>query len=164
MKISIIVAVAKNQVIGNNNELIWKLSADLKYFKNTTTGHHIIMGRKTYESVGKPLPNRTSVIISRNPNFVVPEGHHLVNSWEQAVQLCISKKLEKVYVIGGAEIYKIALPFADELLVTEVDAYPEGDAFFPKILTDEWTETHRESFQKDEKNEFNYAFVLYKRK
>lgn len=164
LKISIIVAVAKNHVIGRNNELIWKLSADLKFFKNTTTGHHIIMGRKTYESVGRPLPNRTSIVISRNINFTIPEGHHVVNTWEQAIQLCISKKLEKVFIIGGAEIYRVALPFADELLITEVYANPEGDVFFPKISLDEWMEVQRESYQKDEKNEFDYAFVTYKRK
>ncbi|MFC0657376.1 dihydrofolate reductase [Mongoliitalea lutea] len=164
MKISIIVATAKNQVIGKNNELIWRLSADLKFFKNTTSGHHIIMGRKTYESVGRPLPNRTSVVISRNSAFEVPEGHHMVNSFEQALQLCIGKKLERVYVIGGAEIYKLAMAYADELLVTEVQASPDGDAFFPLISPEEWQEVRRESFQKDEKNEYDYAFVTYKRK
>lgn len=122
------------------------------------------MGRKTYESVGRPLPNRTSVVISRNSEFNLPEGHHLVSSWEQAIQLCISKKLDLVYVIGGAEIYRLAMPFADELLVTEVDTSPEGDAFFPLISAEEWEETKREQFQKDDKNEFDYAFVTYKRR
>lgn len=163
MKISIIVAKADNDVIGKDNQLIWKLSSDLKHFKKLTTGHHIIMGRKTYESMGRPLPNRTSVVITRNKDYPLPEGHILVHSLEDAVQTCIGKRLEKVFIIGGADIYKQAMRFADELIVTEVKALPEGDAFFPKIDPEKWTEESREHFEKDAQNQYNFDFVVYKR-
>ncbi|WP_373496308.1 dihydrofolate reductase [Aquiflexum sp.] len=163
MKISIIVAKAKNNVIGKDNQLIWKLSSDLRLFKKLTTGHHIIMGRKTYDSVGKPLPNRTSIVITRNRDLKLPEGHFVFHSFEDAIQLCISKKIEQLYIIGGAEIYRQALPLCDELIVTEVDAYPQGDVFFPEIDPNKWQEISRERFQRDEKNEYDFDFVIYKR-
>ncbi|WP_373496402.1 dihydrofolate reductase [Aquiflexum sp.] len=163
MKISIIVAKAKNNVIGKDNQLVWKLSSDLRLFKKLTTGHHIIMGRKTYESVGKPLPNRTSIVITRNEDFKVPEGHFVFHSLEDAIKLCISKNLGQVFIIGGAEIYRQTLPICDELIVTEVDAYPQGDAYFPDIESNKWEEISREHFKKDEKNEYDFDFVIYKR-
>lgn len=163
MKISIIVAKADNDVIGKDNELIWKLSSDLKLFKKLTTGHHIIMGRKTYESMGRPLPNRTSVVITRNKHYSLPEGHILAHSLEDALQTCIGKRLEKVFIIGGADIYKQAMRFADELIVTEVKALPDGDAFFPKIDPKIWSEESREHFEKDSLNQYNFDFVVYKR-
>ena len=118
MKISIIVAKSLNNVIGKDNQLIWRLSADLQLFKTHTSGHHIIMGRKTFESIGKPLPNRTSIVISRNPHFSVPEGHFISHSLEEAIQICIGKKLDQVFIIGGAEIYSQAIAIAEEFLVT----------------------------------------------
>ncbi|MCH7402155.1 dihydrofolate reductase [Belliella kenyensis] len=163
MKISLIVAKAENNVIGRDNQLIWKLSDDLKLFKKHTTGHHIIMGRKTYESMGKPLPNRTSIVISRNNNYEVPAGHHVVNSLESAIQLCIGKHLDQVYIIGGAQIYKEAIGICDEMLITEVEANPQGDAFFPEFNKKEWKEVYDEEHRKDEKNEFDFKFVIYKR-
>lgn len=162
MKIIIIVAKALNNVIGKDNQLIWRLSADLQLFKSHTTGHHIIMGRKTYESVGKPLPNRTSIVITNNHDFKVPEGHLVVHSLEEAIQFCIGKKLDKVFIIGGAEIYRQALPIADELMVTEVNAMPEGDVFFPEIDQSEWKMVSTTSYLKDEKNEYDFDFVVYK--
>lgn len=156
-------AKAKNNVIGKDNQLIWKLSSDLQLFKKLTTGHHIIMGRKTYESVGKPLPNRTSIVITRNKDFELPDGHYIFHSLEDAVKLCISKNLEQVYVIGGAEIYRQALPICDELIVTQVDAAPEGDVYFPEIDPDKWNVISQEHFQKDEKNEYDFNLVIYKR-
>lgn len=164
LKISIIVAKAKNRVIGKDNQLIWRLSSDLKLFKKLTTGHHIIMGRKTYESVGKPLPNRTSVVITRDKNFPIPEGHLLAHSLEEAVLLCIGKHLSQVFIIGGAEIYNQALPIADELIVTHVDAEPEGDVFFPEINPEIWQSIHSEHFEKDKNNQYSFDFVIYKRK
>ncbi|WP_106134948.1 dihydrofolate reductase [Mongoliibacter ruber] len=163
MKISIIVAKAKNNAIGKDNQLIWKLSSDLKLFKQITSGHHIIMGRKTYESVGKPLPNRTSIVITRNPDFKLPNGHVVCHSLQEAIQLCIGKHLDQVFVIGGAEIYKQALGLSDELLVTEVDASPEADVFFPAIDPDHWKKVSSDSYRKDDKNEYNFEFVTYKR-
>ncbi|PSL06495.1 dihydrofolate reductase [Cecembia rubra] len=163
MKISIIVAKAKNDVIGKDNQLVWKLSSDLKLFKKLTTGHHIIMGRKTYESVGRPLPNRTSVVITRNNHYTLPEGHLIAHSLEEAIQICIGRHLSQVFIIGGAEIYNHALKFADELLVTQVDAYPEGDAFFPKIDPKKWQIVSSEHYEKDQNNQYSFDFVIYKR-
>lgn len=163
MKISIIVAKANNDVIGKDNQLIWKLSSDLKLFKKITSGHHIIMGRKTYESVGKPLPNRVSVVISRNKSFEMPSGHIVVHSLEEAIQACIGRHLDQVFIIGGAEIYKQALKIADELLITQVNASPEGDAFFPSIDPEKWQVVSTEHFEKDQNNQYDFDFVIYKR-
>ncbi|MCH7409702.1 dihydrofolate reductase [Belliella sp. DSM 111904] len=163
MKISIIVAKADNNVIGKDNQLIWKLSADLKLFKKHTTGHHIIMGRKTFESMGNPLPNRTSIVITRNSDYSVPDNHHVVNSLESAIQLCIGKHLDQVYIIGGAQIYKEAISICDEMLITEVDASPDGDAFFPEFNKTEWKIVYDEYHSKDEKNENNFRFAIYER-
>ena len=162
MKISIIVAKARNNVIGKDNQLVWKLSGDLQHFKKTTLGHHIIMGRKTFESMGKPLPGRTSIVITRNNDYQVPDGHYVVHSLDAALDLVRSKSLEQVYVLGGAEIFKMALPIADELIITEVDASPEGDTFFPPVDYSQWEKVSEEKYSKDEKNEFNYTFVIYK--
>ncbi|MCH6199175.1 dihydrofolate reductase [Aquiflexum sp. LQ15W] len=163
MKISIIVAKAKNNVIGKDNQLIWRLSADLQLFKNHTIGHHIIMGRKTYESVGRPLPNRTSIVVTRNSFFEVPEGHMVAHSLEEAIQICIGKRLDNVFIIGGAEIYNQALPIADELMITEVNALPDGDVFFPEFDKSEWKIVSTTSYFKDEKNEYDFDFVVYKK-
>jgi dihydrofolate reductase len=163
LKISIIVAKANNNAIGKNNQLIWKLSSDLKLFKKITSGHYIIMGRKTYESVGKPLPNRTSIVITRNPEFQLPDGHIVCHSLQEAIQLCIGKHLNQVFIIGGAEIYKQGLELSDELLVTEVNASPEADVFFPPIDPSKWKKVSSESYRKDDKNEFDFDFVTYKR-
>lgn len=163
MIVSIIVAKAKNNVIGKDNQLIWHLSADLKHFKHHTTGHYIIMGRKTYESMGKPLPNRTSVVITRNPDYTIPDGHYVVYSLKDALDLAAKNQQDKVYIIGGGEIYNQALPLTDELLVTEVDCCPEGDTFFPELDEKEWEKVEEETHSKDEKNQFNYTFITYKR-
>jgi dihydrofolate reductase len=159
----IIVAKAQNQVIGKDNQLIWRLSDDLKKFKSLTTGHFIIMGRKTFESMGKPLPNRTSVVITRNEKYNVPEGHFLVHSLRDAFNLCEKLEQETVFVIGGAEIYQQALPLVDELLVSEVHASPKGDAFFPEIDQEVWKKTDVEHYFKNEKNEFDFDFVRYQK-
>ncbi len=164
MKISIIVAKAENNVIGKDNQLIWKLSSDLKLFKKITTGHHIVMGRKTYESVGKPLPNRTSIVITRNPDFTLPKNHIVTHSLEQAIQYCIGNRISQVFIIGGAEIYKQAMPLVDELLVTEVHAAPDGDVYFPEIYDAVWKKESEEFFPKNENNEYSFNFVVYKRK
>ncbi|UKJ06411.1 dihydrofolate reductase [Solitalea lacus] len=161
MKISIVVAKAENNVIGKNNTLIWHLPADLKYFKLLTTGNTIIMGRKTYDSIGKPLPNRRNIVISRNTELNIP-GCDVVNSLEEALK--ITSNENEVFVIGGAEIYKQALTLANTLYVTEVKAGFEGDAFFPDFSLNDWDEACRTDHNADEKNQFNYSFVTYKRK
>ena len=163
MKISIIVAQGENNVIGKDNDLPWHLPGDLRHFKKTTTGHHLIMGRKTFESLGRPLPNRVSIVLTRNKKYPVPDGHYVVHDLSAALDICRSKGLEQVYILGGAEVFEMALPYTDELVITEVDASPEGDTFFPAIENAEWVTVSREHFPKDEENEYGYSFVTYKR-
>ena len=158
MKLSLIVAVAENGVIGHNNQLIWHLPNDLKQFKRLTTGHCIIMGRKTFDSIGKPLPNRTSIIISRNTDFQI-ENCITVSSLENAISEAKKIENEETFIIGGAEIYRLALPIVDKIYLTEVHHAYEGDTFFPEIDKNIWKEIRREDFEKDEKHSVNYSFV-----
>ena len=164
MKLSIIVAKARNNVIGKDNQLVWKLSGDLQHFKRTTLGHHVIMGRKTFESMGKPLPSRTSIVITRNKDYQVPSPHHVVHSLDEALKIAENKGLEQAFILGGAEIFKLALPLVHEMIITEVDASPEGDTFFPSVDYSEWEKVSEERRFKDEKNEYDYTFVIYRRK
>ena len=157
--ITIIAAVANNYALGKDNQLIWHLPADLKRFKKVTLGHHIIMGRKTFESLGKPLPNRTTIIITRNNNYN-KENCIVVNSLQEAINTAISAD-ENPYILGGAEIYKQAMEIADKLDLTFVHHTFEADAFFPEINTTKWKEVSREDFKADEKNKYNYSFVTY---
>lgn len=159
--ISIIVAVGKNNEIGKDNQLLWHLPNDLKYFKQITMGLPVIMGRKTYESIGRPLPGRVNVIITRNSNFQ-PEGCIVVDSIQNAMKATMPAN--DIMIIGGAEIYTQTLPIADRIYVTEVEAELEADKFFPSIDNSYWEEISRKHNSKDEKNEFNHDFVVYKRK
>lgn len=163
MKIILIAAKAKNNIIGKDNQLIWKLSADLKRFKNLTSGHYILMGRKTYQSLGKPLPNRTHIIISRNPDFSAPEGHYTFSSVEDAFIFCNKVGVEKLFIIGGGQIYQETLNLCDQLEITEVEASPEGDTYFPEIDREIWKETGREGHPADDKNEYPFSFVTYEK-
>lgn len=163
MRILLIAAVAKNGVIGKENDLVWRIPTDFKRFKALTSGNYILMGRKTFESLGKPLPNRTHLVITRNPEFEVPEGHHVFESVEEAFIYCSKIGVEKLYVIGGGEIYKQTIGIADELVITEVEASPEGDTYFPEIDLNNWKEISRESHPADEKNQFPFSFVDYVR-
>ncbi|WP_044171926.1 dihydrofolate reductase [Flectobacillus major] len=163
MKLSIIVAAATNGVIGHNNQLIWHLPEDLKMFKRRTTGHVIIMGRKTFESIGKPLPNRTTIIISRNPEYRV-EGCITVGSLEEAIAQAQQIEPSEAFVIGGAEIYRLALPLADIVYLTEVLQGFEGDAFFPSLEPTVWQEIERTDFVIDEKHAVPFSFVTYHKK
>ena len=158
MELAIIVAKAKNGVIGINNTLPWHLPEDLKHFKNTTTGHPIIMGRNTWVSLGKALPNRRNIVVSRNPEFKA-EGAEVFYSLEDAIDACSGN--EKVFIIGGAQIYEEALAYADKLIITEVDIEVEGDAFFPEIDDMFWEEIEREQHNN---GNLSYAFVTYKSK
>ncbi|MDH3322397.1 MAG: dihydrofolate reductase, partial [Flavobacteriaceae bacterium] len=157
--ITIIAAVAQKNALGKDNQLIWHLPADLKRFKKITSGHHIIMGRKTFESLGKPLPNRTTIIITRNKDYTA-QNCIVVNSLEQALQA--AKKDPNPFILGGAEIYSQALDFADILDLTFIHHEFDADAFFPEINTDIWKESSREDFKADEKNKYDYSFVTYK--
>jgi dihydrofolate reductase len=155
--IKIIVAMSDNRVIGNNNELIWKLSSDLKRFKQLTTGHPVVMGRKTYESIGKPLPNRRNIIITRNSEYEV-EGCEVVSSLEEALLLSGND----CFIIGGGEIYKQSLELADKIYLTLVHKDFEGDTQFPE-LSKEWAIIDNKDFEADQKNEYNYSFIEYDR-
>lgn len=159
--ISIIVACSENNVIGKDNGLIWRLSNDLKRFKALTTGHAIVMGRKTFESIGRPLPNRRNIILSKNLEAM--DGCEIMRSADEVLELAKSTD-EELFIIGGGQVYEQFLPFADKLYLTLVHTEAEGDTFFPALNRDEWTEVARESFKADEKNEFDYEFVDYLRR
>ncbi|WP_075352317.1 dihydrofolate reductase [Algoriphagus marinus] len=163
MKISLIAALAKNNVIGKENELVWRLPVDFKRFKSITSGHYILMGRKTFESLGNPLPNRTHLIVTRNKNYTVPEGHYVFQTVEEAFIFASKLQIDTLYVIGGGEIYSQTIDLADELLLTEVDVSPEGDTFFPQFNREEWKETFREFHPKDDRHQYSFSFVNYER-
>ena len=160
--ITVIAAIATNNALGKDNDLIWHLPADLKRFKKVTTGHYILMGRNTYESIGKPLPNRTTIIITRNKNYF-KEGCLIANSLEQAIEM--SKEEANVFIIGGAQIYKetIAKDLAQQLDITMVHKDFEADVYFPEIDFKIWKEVARENFKADEKNKLDYSFISYQK-
>ena len=160
--LSIIVAKAKNNIIGKNNELVWHLPEDLKHFKELTTGHTIIMGRQTYESLGKPLPNRKHIIFSQNPDFKVHEENVQVVHSLLEIQDLIEGK-EEAFVIGGAMIYNFLMPYVKKMYVTEIKQEFDGDAFFPIIDSEEWKETSRTTGIKNEENNLDYDFVTYEK-
>ena len=167
MNLSLICAMAENRVIGRNNSLPWHLSEDLKYFKRTTMGHCIIMGRKTWESIGRPLPGRTSIVITSDENYDAP-GAKVVHSMEAAIKKAESIAFidgsEEAFVIGGAALYAAALPHAQQFHLTRVHAAVEGDTYLTEFDEDEWQETHREDFQSDESNPYSYSICLLERK
>jgi dihydrofolate reductase len=162
MKLALIVAAARNRAIGLHNKMPWHLPEDLKYFKRVTLGKPVIMGRNTFESIGRPLPGRPNIVISRNAGYKA-EGITLVTSLDEA--LAAAERLlpagqDEVMVIGGAQIYAQALPLATRLYLTEVDAEPEADAFFPVIVRNEWRESARVSHPACERNPYPYSFVV----
>lgn len=161
MILSIVVAAAENNAIGKNNQLLWHLPADLKFFKQLTTGHTIIMGRKTYESIGKPLPNRRSIVISRNKDYKI-EGAEVVSSVEEAIKLC--KYEEEAFLIGGAEIYKYALPLTNRIYLTRVHTImKDADAFFPQLNDEDWRTISQIKHESDEKNPYSYSIIVLDR-
>ncbi len=159
-KITIVVAIAQNKAIGKNNQLLWHLPADLKHFKEITSGHTIIMGRKTYDSIGKPLPNRRNIVITRQA-LQLP-GCEVVPSFNAALALCQNET--ELYIIGGAQIYKEALPLTDTIYLTEVHQSFEANTFFPEIRPEEWEEILRQNHAPDEKNALSYSFVTLRRR
>lgn len=160
--ITLAVAKSENDVIGADNKLLWHLSDDLRRFKRITSGHPIIMGRKTYESVGKPLPNRTNIVITRNQDWN-SEGIKVVNSLEKALEL--AKEFDsEIFIIGGGKVYEQSMEIADAIELTEVHHTFDGDTFFPEIDLSVWKEVSRENFKKDERNEYDYSFVRYEKK
>jgi len=158
-KVTVIAAVAENGVIGVENRLPWHLPDDLRHFRALTRGHAIIMGRRNYESIGRPLPERNNIVITRNPDFTAP-GCQVVHSLEQALAAATS---QEVFVIGGAEVYRQALPIADKLVITVVHAAVAGDVSFPEYPANAWREITRERHEADERHAYAYSFVTYER-
>ena len=166
MKIALIWAMSRNRVIGRNNALPWHLPGDLKYFKRVTMGKPLIMGRKTHESIGRPLPGRANIVISRNPDYQA-EGVKVVQSLDEAIRLAENIALidgaEEAIVMGGAEIYALALPHADRLYMTQVHAEVDGDAYFPEVDIEQWHELGRDDFSAEGPNPYDYSFVVLER-
>ena len=160
-RLSIIAAMALNRTIGIHNTLPWRLPEDLKRFKALTMEHHIVMGRKTYDSIGKSLPGRDTVIVTRNMDYAVP-GCIAVNSLDAA--LTVSHGDAEVFFVGGADLYRQALPIAHRIYLTEIQRVFDGDTFFPEFDKSQWLETAREPHRTEEPNSFEYHFVIYDRK
>jgi dihydrofolate reductase len=159
--IILIAAAAENNALGKDNQLLWHLPDDFKRFKQVTSGHHIIMGRKTFESFPKPLPNRTHVIITRQ-KYDAPEGCIVVDSLEKAIGAC--PKGEDIFVIGGGEIYKLAMPVADKIDLTRVHTTKEADTFFPEINPDDWRLAASEFHPQDDRHAYDFTFEQFLRK
>lgn len=165
MKLSLIVAASENHIIGRQGELPWRLSADLRRFKQLTMGHCLIMGRKTFESIGRALPGRVSIVLSRNEGAPADSVLY-ANSLEQAGELVATTDMnhEEVFITGGGEIYRLALPQADRLYLTRVHAKVDGDASFPEVDWNEWKQIESTRHAADEKNEFDCSFEIYERR
>jgi dihydrofolate reductase len=157
-KISIIVAMSQNSVIGINNQLPWHISEDLKNFKKTTLNHCVIMGRKTYDSIGKPLNNRRNIVISRVSSLII-DGVEVVNSLEKAISMV--KEALEIFIIGGEQIYSMALSLATHLYITKVDGHFKGDAFFPDLDQKEWKEIAREDLISE--SQLKFSFLKFER-
>jgi len=162
MIVSAIVAATENWVIGKGNEIPWYLSNDFKYFKRTTMGHHIIMGRHTYLSIGRPLPKRTNVIITRNPFYAV-NNCLVTHSIHEALELALDNGETEAFIIGGGSVYEHAMQYLDKIYLTVVHTELEGDTYFPKLKPEEWQETSSESHKADDKNDFDYTFKVFER-
>ena len=161
MSVAILVAMAKNRTIGIDNTLPWRCPEDLQHFKRLTMGHHMIMGRKTFESIGKALPGRTTVVLTRDATLQI-DGCLIANSLQQALELC--KNDAQIFIVGGAEIYALSLPVADTLYITEIQQDVTGDAHFPEFDKTAWTEAAREVRCQDKPEPLDYHFVTYRRK
>ncbi|MCB9053824.1 MAG: dihydrofolate reductase [Lewinellaceae bacterium] len=163
MIVSAIVAVGRNNVIGKDNDIPWHLPADLKYFKRRTLNHHIIMGRKSFESIGRPLPMRTNIIVTRNP-FFIASNCLVAPSIEEALSIAYDNGEEEAFIIGGGEIYRQSMAFWDRVYLTRVEtAVEDGEVFFPELAEKEWRLVSSESHEPDEKNPHRYTFEVYER-
>ena len=161
--ISIIVAVAENNVIGKNNDLIWHLPSDMKFFKDTTMGHCVIMGRKNYESIPekfRPFSNRTNIVVTRQKEFHAP-GTIVVDSIEKAIEAAKQTNDAEIFIIGGAEIYRQTLLLTDRIYLTKIHHSFDGDAFFPEVNWKEWQQTDLRKGTVDEKNKYEHDFIVY---
>ncbi|MCX4189762.1 type 3 dihydrofolate reductase [Methylophaga sp. OBS3] len=159
--LSIIVAMDENRLIGRDNDLPWRLSADLQFFKRTTMGKPLIMGRNTHESIGRALPGRRNIVVTRQADFQPAEGCELAADPDSALNMCIDE--EEVMLMGGASLYEQLLPKADKLYLTRVQASLEGDTWFPEINWSDWQLLSQEKHQADSKNQYDYCFEIYQR-
>jgi len=165
MIISLIAALSENRVIGKNNDLPWHLPDDMKYFMQTTKGHHVIMGRKNYDSIPekfRPLPNRTNIVVTRQINFQAP-GCLVVHSIEKGLEVARQKSETEVFIIGGSEIYNQGFMIANRLYLTEIQAHIEGDTYFPEFDKSQWKEVSRNHHLSDERHKFPFDFVVFER-
>lgn len=158
-KLSIVVALSKNKAIGKDNQLLWHLPTDLKHFKNITSGGTVVMGRKTYDSIGKALPNRKNIVISRQQNLILDDAVVVASLNEALAQT----NDNEVFIIGGADIFKLALPLCSTIYLTTVHEEFDADTFFPELIPEEWIESEKEEHQADDKNKFAYTFSTLKR-
>lgn len=158
MKITMVAAAAENNALGKNNDLVWHLPDDFKRFKAITSHHHIVMGRKTFESFPKLLPNRKHIVITRQTDYK-REGIEVVHSLEEALERCARE--EEVFIIGGGEIYKQAMPYADKIELTRVHASFEADAFFPEIDESKWKLVNKEVHKQDERHKYDFSYLTY---
>lgn len=163
MIISQIVAASLNNVIGKNNGLPWKMPTDMAYFKNTTWGHNIVTGRRNYEAEGKALPGRVNIVLTRNLDYKIPDGI-VVQRFDDAIAIAAQVDEEELFVVGGAEIYKLAMPYTDRIYLTRIHAVIEGDTFYPEPDWSEWDEISKESHLKDEQNPYDFDFIVFERK
>jgi len=163
MKLSLIVAVAENGAIGARNQLLWDLPRDMKHFRETTSGHAVIMGQRTYESIGRPLPKRLNIVVSNVPDLKI-DGCTVVDSPAKAIEVALSSGETEAFVIGGGMIYANMLPMVDRVYFTRVHVAPEADSFFPPFPTPEWQEVSREQFSADKENAYALDFLVFERK
>lgn len=163
MRISALVAMTPDRLIGINNQIPWHIPADLKYFKEKTIGHHILMGRKCFESIGKPLPGRTNIIVSRNTSLFYSQCH-IVRTIEEGILLAKMNHETELFIVGGGEIYSQSQSYWTDLYITWIDADLQGDVYFPQYTQEEWLLQYEEKHEKDSKNNFNYSFNKYIRK
>jgi dihydrofolate reductase len=165
MTISLIAALSQNRVIGKNNDLPWHLPDDMKYFMQTTSGHHVIMGRKNYDSIPekfRPLPNRTNIVVTRQKHFAAPNCM-VTNSIEEALAIARNNQETEAFIIGGSEIYNQGFAMADRLYLTEIHATIEGDTYFPAFDKSQWKEVSRKHHLSDERHKFPFDFVVFER-
>lgn len=163
MKISSIVAASENNAIGKDNDLMWNLPDDMKFFKQKTTGHPIIMGRKTYDSMGKPLPRRVNIVLTRNNDFTA-EGVEVFHDIEPAIEFAKKLDQDEIFIIGGAKIYELAMPYIDRIYLTRVHGNFEGEVYFPELKAENWETISKEYHPADERHDFSFTFYTLERK
>ena len=163
MIVNMIVATSTNNVIGKDGQLPWHMPHDMQYFKDKTRGYYVIMGRKTYQALGKPLKNRTNIVLTRNENFN-PQGCVVLHDIQKAIIYAFQNDQKEAYIIGGSSIYEQALPFTDRIFLTRIHESFEGEDHFPELNMDEWRELEREDYKADENNPHDYSFITYVRK